>query len=109
MSGSRVLNLRNVPEELMRELRAEAARAGQPFHAFCVGLLETSLYSRRMPQVTVHPPIETLGPVTQAAIATMAARAARAVLNLPPAPEGAVTRSLNGVEIPMDLAEIEIT
>ncbi|HEU5397950.1 MAG TPA: hypothetical protein VFV77_01610, partial [Gammaproteobacteria bacterium] len=38
-----VLNLRNVPEELVRRLKTAAARKGQPFHSFCVDLLSLAL------------------------------------------------------------------
>ncbi len=38
-----VLNLRNVPDDLMRDLKKAALDAGQPFHAFCIGLLVRAL------------------------------------------------------------------
>ena len=58
-----ILNLRSVPDPLMRELRAAAAMAGQPFHAFCVALLDQGVHiCRAAPLVTVHPPIETIAP-----------------------------------------------
>jgi hypothetical protein len=38
-----VLNLRDVPEELMRELRAQAALRGAKFHPFCIDLLKSAL------------------------------------------------------------------
>ena len=47
-----VLNLRNVPEELMRRLRSDAALAGRGnhFHEHCIGLLERGL------AVSLHAP-----------------------------------------------------
>ena len=63
-----ILNLRSVPDPLMRELRAAAAMAGQPFHAFCVALLDQGVHiCRAAPLVTVHPPIETMAPATRSA------------------------------------------
>ncbi len=38
-----VLNLRNVPDDLMRDLKKAALDAGQPFHAFCIQLLSGAL------------------------------------------------------------------
>lgn len=73
-----ILNLRSVPDPLMRELRAAAAMAGQPFHAFCVGLLDEGLLIRRAPRVTppprvtVHPPIETMATETRGALVELA-------------------------------------
>ena len=43
-----VLNLRKVPEDLMRELRKAAIDAGEPFHEHCVRLLELAV-GRSMP------------------------------------------------------------
>lgn len=43
-----VLNLRDVPEELMRELRAAAALEGGKFHPFCIELLERGVKARQM-------------------------------------------------------------
>jgi hypothetical protein len=51
-----VLNLRNVPEDLMRRLRAAAAIDGHPFHAFCVRLLESGLEDA-CPSYSKLPPI----------------------------------------------------
>lgn len=42
-----VLNLREVPDELMRELRAQAALEGSQFHSFCKELLSGALAQRR--------------------------------------------------------------
>ena len=40
-----VLNLRNVPDEVMRRLKSDAALAGRGnhFHEHCIGLLERGL------------------------------------------------------------------
>ena len=38
-----VLNLRNVPDDLMRDLKKAALDAGQPFHAFCIQILSGGL------------------------------------------------------------------
>lgn len=38
-----VLNLRKVPEDLMRKLRKAAIDAGEPFHEHCVRLLEMTV------------------------------------------------------------------
>jgi len=46
----KVLNLRNVPEELMRELKAAAALADEPFHPFCVALIKAGLLHWRVSQ-----------------------------------------------------------
>lgn len=42
-----VLNLRDVPDELMRELRAQAALEGSQFHPFCKELLKWAVHKRR--------------------------------------------------------------
>ena len=42
-----VLNLRKVPEDLMRQLRKAAIDAGEPFHEHCVRLLERAARSPR--------------------------------------------------------------
>lgn len=42
-----VLNLRNVPDQLMRDLRAQAALDGKDFHPFCLLLLEKALLDRK--------------------------------------------------------------
>ena len=42
-----VLNLRDVPDELMRELRAQAALEGSQFHPFCKELLKWAVEARR--------------------------------------------------------------
>lgn len=54
----KVLNLRNVPDDLMRELRAEAAFAGKPFHPFCVALLQSAVFRHRETREITprHPP-----------------------------------------------------
>lgn len=80
-----VLNLRNVPEDLMRNLRSEAALAGyKHLHAFCVALLEDGLLRRRISQnsyplsdkclssATIYPTIEATVPETRADLTGLA-------------------------------------
>lgn len=38
-----VLNLRNVPDDLVRDLKKAALDAGEPFHPYCIGLLKLAL------------------------------------------------------------------
>lgn len=57
-----VLNLRDVPEELMRELRAAAALEGAKFHPFCVDLLERAVRASQMMRMAktiagIDPPV----------------------------------------------------
>lgn len=54
-----VLNLRNVPEKLMRDLKAAAALEGKDFHPFCLALLEEAIVLYRRPRTARHiPPVE---------------------------------------------------
>ena len=85
-----VLNLRNVPDDLMRELRSEAALYGQDFHPFCLMLLAMGVsdWKKRwpraaLPSVAVHPPIETMGPAAREAIGALATAAAAHLYDVP--------------------------
>lgn len=40
-----VLNLRSVPDDLMRDLKKAAIDAGEPFHVYCVHMLSIGLRS----------------------------------------------------------------
>lgn len=58
-----VLNLRDVPEELMRELRAAAALEGGKFHPFCIELLERGVRARQFARILAGTePARTEGP-----------------------------------------------
>ena len=62
-----VLNLRDVPEHLMRELRAAAAIEGEKFHPFCVELLERGVRAREFARVAAGiEPARTEDPATPA-------------------------------------------
>lgn len=51
-----VLNLRNVPDDLMRDLRKAAIDAGVPFHEHCIGLLKLALLHGLHIRVTATTP-----------------------------------------------------
>jgi hypothetical protein len=55
-----VLNLRNVPEDLMRQLRSQAALAGRGnhFHEYCIGLLEVAVAQLAGERTRKLPPID---------------------------------------------------